>query len=639
MTDRWFHLLGMALGYRLRLMCLLTAVVLGGLAASPQTPSLLAAAFQTSPIDRPIPWSGSSDQAVSPAISPDGRLLSYASAGPVWDLHTRDLETGGDRRLTRIGRDGGLVDQSAISHDGQWVTFAASDKNGAGTGLRVLPVAASPADTPRRILEVTDGSWVIPHGWSSDDKLILVTIGGKRIGLLTVSTGALEELATIEPLAPGSRVRLSPDGMFVAYDRAASETIMQRDLFLLPVTGGPAVRVLPDPSSDSVADWTPDGRNLLFLRESDQQNGLWALPVEKGRAAGPPVLLHAGFVGSPLGVTAQGALFYDAPPPGPSKTLLTADFDPATGKLSLPVPLACADEHIRTRFPRWSADGTELMWISGSTDHPRLSICRAGETVPTTIPLNLPFVWTFDWSADRSTLVFRADDLLGRKGIFTVARQTGTVEMVAPFRGRSGGAFHPAFTPDGKALRYFRCLPRDGGRHCTYVQRTLLDANETVVLDGERLDELGKGTCDTSPPSPNGRYYLSTTCQAPPSILRAFDAETSRTWELLRVEGSREAFNHNGDLRWTPDSRAVITTVRTADGPTELWWIPVDGREPHRLELQGFRPTTDALAIRPDGRQIAFVVNPRPAEAFSQFRLLEKFLPGTSSRPPDSGRR
>jgi hypothetical protein len=67
-----------------------------------------------------------------------------------------------------------------------------------------------------------------------------------------------------------------------------------------------------------------------------------------------------------------------------------------------------------------------------------------------------------------------------------------------------------------------------------------------------------------------------------PSRLMAYDTTTAEVREIIRAPGN-QAFNHDGDLQGTPDSRAIITTVATvmhAAGNEQEWRIPIDGRAP-----------------------------------------------------------
>jgi hypothetical protein len=50
-----------------------------------------------------------------------------------------------------------------------------------------------------------------------------------------------------------------------------------------------------------------------------------------------------------------------------------------------------------------------------------------------------------------------------------------------------------------------------------------------------------------------------------------------------------------------PDGRAVIVNVRAAaPNAFELWWIPVDGRQPRRLDIGVDNLINNAIAVHPD---------------------------------------
>jgi hypothetical protein len=80
------------------------------------------------------------------------------------------------------------------------------------------------------------------------------------------------------------------------------------------------------------------------------------------------------------------------------------------------------------------------------------------------------------------------------------------------------------------------------------------------------------------------------------------------------------------------DNRAVIANVRGSAGTTrELWWIPIDGRQPRKLDIGDDTLVDSAVAVHPDGQQIAFVagdpVVSKTSSPRREFRMLERFLP------------
>jgi hypothetical protein len=127
-----------------------------------------------------------------------------------------------------------------------------------------------------------------------------------------------------------------------------------------------------------------------------------------------------------------------------------------------------------------------------------------------------------------------------------------------------------------------------------------------------------------------------------PSRLLAYDRTTGEVREIFRAPGN-QAFNHYGDLQWTPDSRAIITTVATVMHPTgneqEIWWVPIDGRAPRKIDVGTTLIGENPIAVHPDGTRIAFVagrpfpgvwtgnVGPRAAGSPIELRLLGPLVP------------
>jgi Tol biopolymer transport system component len=114
--------------------------------------------------------------------------------------------------------------------------------------------------------------------------------------------------------------------------------------------------------------------------------------------------------------------------------------------------------------------------------------------------------------------------------------------------------------------------------------------------------------------SPDGKFLfaLNKPSNQPISILLGLDTTTRTVRELFRVDAA-DAFNHNGGLTYAPDGRAVIATVPNRNGQQDIWWIPVDGRKPHKIALTTPQIAENIIAIHPNGRRIAFLAG-RPVE-------------------------
>ena len=173
-----------------------------------------------------------------PSLSPDGKLLVYASdrEGSRTDIWLEQLAGGGPIRLTTQEADD---DQPSFSPDGSHVVFV-SDRDGGG----IYVVAALGGD-PRRIAD---------HG---------------------------------------DRPRFSPNGEWISYTRGETNSKSQvfRKIYLAPVSGGQPEVLETGLAWASSPVWSPDGKQLLFAGTVEPSvhgrpviYDWWVLPVEGGKA-------------------------------------------------------------------------------------------------------------------------------------------------------------------------------------------------------------------------------------------------------------------------------------------------------------------------------------------------------------------
>ena len=376
-----------------------------------------------------LPWP-SSDL----GISSDGKRLYVALAGPASpaaearhqpdadrDLDIYELELAMGARRVLVERHGD--DFAPNVADG----FLYWTHNDIRDSVVVLP--SSGGET--RVVQ--DGA-EIPY-WSPDGKQIAFTYGGWRLadwalnldaGVVDVDSQARPQ-SKMKPIVTGYHEDFtptwSPDGRWIAYHSHRSSTPVSSyeaagstdDLYLRRVTDGPSeeIRLTDFGWEDGVADWSPDGRRLVF--DSWERGG----------------------------------------PPGVSKPWIVT-IDPSTGKplrverLPLPDPIKNATTE------SWSPKGDEIaleestggkgriLWVV-SMDEKRAE--KIAEYTSSTYG-------GLDWTPDGKTIVYGA--LAGeRMQIFAVPRSGGSPRQLTNDR---ANLMHPQVSPDG---RWIACTRMD----------------------------------------------------------------------------------------------------------------------------------------------------------------------------------
>lgn len=249
---------------------------------------------------------------VDPDWSPDGRRVAFVSerARPPGRIGAQvlcivDVESGAQREFAVQGR------LPRWSPDGKTILLRVSNAGDRG-------LIAVDAETGA-VADVIKGEGVQVARWSRDGGSIYVlrTDYGKpgqkgQVSWVTVRdmrTGDETELFRHETPAPVgdmlvNDLSVSPDGSLLAFTMRRDR---QKVIAVVPVRGGAprdVFRTTPDfhvPNFASLA-WTPDGREILFVRGAAAVPGgntrmarseLWAVPVEGGQPR-------------PLGLAAEG---------------------------------------------------------------------------------------------------------------------------------------------------------------------------------------------------------------------------------------------------------------------------------------------------------------------------------------------
>lgn len=305
------------------------------------------------------------------AISPDGRYLFQ----PDGSVSVKDLATGETWRLnpnqggvirsdTRLG-----IPYAAFSSGGNEIAFALAEGNQPPHSARVeMWVTSLPpkAGSGKRVFTQEDISNITPFGWSLDGVTVFALLTRRDetnvIAAISIASGDFRAIKSLEWRWP-TRLSLSPDGRYIAYDAPVDRQSANRDIFVLPIDGSPEVMLTNDPARDASPVWTPGGEAVVFTSDRQGSSGLWMTPIAAGRPAGEAQLLRRD-TGSwwPIGFSRDGIFHYQVLRDSPGQISLS-EIDSETGRIPR-TPTVLRGPGDGDYAPAYSPDGAELAYFS-----------------------------------------------------------------------------------------------------------------------------------------------------------------------------------------------------------------------------------------------------------------------------------
>jgi Tol biopolymer transport system component len=545
-------------------------------------------------------WSGRDvDSLGSP--SPDGKLLSHVdwSTG---NLAVREFATGQSRAIvTARGDVTDFAYVSVISPDGKRIAYSFFD--GDIYDLRVVDIAGG---TPRTVFRKTESLDVVPMAWSPDGSQILAVIRWKdatsQMAFIAVASGATRVLKTLGWRYP-SKLALSPDGRYIAYDFTRDEASDTRDISILAVDGATDAPAVVHKSDDRVRGWSPDGR-MFFSSDRDGTPTLWALNVKDGRVAGEPVRVKSDLwrLDHALGFDRSGAFYYSVNPT--VADLYTATIDPVSMKITAaPQPLSGAAGV--TRGPgAWSPDGRLLAYLVSDQ---AVSVSFSGVAIRSletgderTLNPQLTQVYGVQWFPDNRALLLGGTDFKGRQGYYRLDAQSGAVTVIrhrSPDEPNIGGG---ALSADGKTL-YIRMSADAKGQTSVLMARDVASGQEREI-------HRSAGAMSGVSPSRDGLQLAMAVRDAVTGktsiVILPATGGTPRT--VLALPEGQTISPNAGLMQWGTSNHLLVTIRTNAERQTEIWRVALDGSGAQKLEISLSRLTQPQARLHPDGRRLLF---------------------------------
>lgn len=527
-------------------------------------------------------------------ITTDGRLdptrLTFYSAAPIVSDGSRlyfSKVMGGQRILAQVSSTGGDTIELPMP-------FADS---------RVMDLSLSRSEM--LVMESKDGSvekplWVVPVLGGSPRRLgdILAHAaawspdGGQIVyahvnDLYLVSNDGAERRKLLTLAGRPQWPRWSPDGSrlrFSVYDLVNRSS----SLWEVASDGSNLHRLLPDwnrpEAEECCGNWTADGRHFVFQVKRDRTTQIWAMREKASifqRASLEPVQLTFG----PLN-------FY-APLPSMDGRRIFVVGEQRRGELirydSKRQQFVRYLEGLSAEAVAFSRDGQWVAYVS----YPEGSLWRSKADGSKPLRLNLPPMLTHmpRWSPDGTKIVFMGTRPGRPMKIYQVAAETGgNPEQLMP---EDRYESDPNWSPDGKTL-VFTVGTRASGNHAIY----LLDINSRQVSALPGAEKLSSPRW-----SPDGRYILA--LQSDFRNLMIYDF-TTRQWEELVTmrAGGYPSWSRDSKYVYFSDESAIFR-VGVLNRRVEPWVSLKDLRLASGMSgiWMGLTPDDSPMVLRDIGIQ------------------------------------
>jgi len=344
------------------------------------------------------------------SLSPDGTKLAGIDFSIGQNVAVYDRLTNRTQMITKYDEltpDHCWTYFPVWSPDGKEIAYMFYGKN----GICELQASTLQGKTRTIIKNESKGGQIISRQWSQDGSKILTfkqdSSGFYTIGLVPAKGGSFKALYNTQ--WKGRFIKgdasLSPDGKVVVFADGPEDNF---DIFIMSTEGGTPTILHGHPGSEYDPLWSPDGKYIVFIKETKGGSFLYGIEMAEGKPVGQPFLIKEGMQNVNLiDWTAQG-ITYDLSLD--IRDIYTLNIHPGTGiQAGTPRPLDYTPVGSNL-CPVWSHDAKYLAFISYDVKAEVVIMpADGGETRHYNIPVTefrAAGMWDLRWLPDNSGVGF-----------------------------------------------------------------------------------------------------------------------------------------------------------------------------------------------------------------------------------------
>jgi serine/threonine-protein kinase len=494
---------------------------------------------------------------ITPAISPDGKLVAYA-AGNSQHMRIFIRPVGGGRTIPLTD------DTAAVETEPRW-----SPPDGSRLLFRVgggVSIAPALGGSPRAVIPRGVATAVTTATWSPDGREIAFVRGDSLLvspadgqGLRLVATGSALTAcrwsqAGIIACVSGNPAAQVPGPSFANLAPSAIVTV--------PAAGG-VFKTVADSNLNQSPEWSARGGTLYFISNRDGPPDLYELAIDRGgNARGGPVRVTTNSHAHSMSISADGKrLAYSIftgrvnvwSIPIPTRSMGVVSAETAT-------PVTSGEQIVESVSP--TRDGKWLLYDSDRDGHPNIYRIRIGGGEPEQLTHERFNVFAPDLSPDGRLLAYHSFRT-GARNVEVKPLDGGPVEMVTkPPEEES----FPTWSPDGTRLLSFDQRPPSK----VSVVRRLAPGKWSVPV----TVAAGLGPKW----SPDGREILFVSIDSTSIVIAPADSGAPRRVYDFATGGVKPR-----SPRWSADGKTIYFKSFDASGRAAIYSIPANGGANPRL--------------------------------------------------------